>query len=316
MKEAAEAYDAGKPFLSNEEYDALERIHGQLIGGTGDVPHVHRMYSLQKHYDKDGQAPLTSADGVLIKSPKLDGAAIDITYIDGEISHSLTRGDGIKGRDITDKAIALNIPTKLPNVYLVDNPITQITGEVVALADVENSRNYASGALGLKDLTEFEQRKTEGQMIFVAYNVQTAQNRWGVTPTYLEDMRALKALGFNVITEGDYSQYPTDGIVYRLNDNVKFNAKGFTDKFPKGAYAWKEEQESVVTTLLDVVWQTGKSGKVTPVAILEPVMIGEANVARATLNNISFIEALDLEIGCQVEVIRSGEIIPKIIGKV
>ena len=90
---------------------------------------------------------------------------------------------------------------------------------------------------------------------------------------------------------------------------------GFTDKFPRGAYAHKEEQEFVTTKLLSVEWNTGKSGKVTPVAILEPVTIGEALISRATLNNIEYIEALNLEVGCTVKVIRAGEIIPSIIGR-
>jgi DNA ligase (NAD+) len=130
-------------------------------------------------------------------------------------------------------------------------------------------------------------------------------------------MNILTEFGFiTVMTPGLEDKYPTDGIVFRLDNNVAFNDLGFTDKFPRGAYAHKEEQESVQTTLLDVIWNTGKSGKVTPIAILEPVMVGDAKVSRATLNNIEYIEALDLEIGCKVEVVRAGEIIPKIIGRV
>jgi DNA ligase (NAD+) len=91
---------------------------------------------------------------------------------------------------------------------------------------------------------------------------------------------------------------------------------GFTSHHPRGAFALKEQKEGVVTTLLDVVWQVGKSGVVSPVAILEPVVVGEARVSRATLHNIEYIRELDLEIGCQVEVIRSGEIIPRIVKKV
>ena len=78
----------------------------------------------------------------------------------------------------------------------------------------------------------------------------------------------------------------------------------------------KEKQEGVVTKLLDVVWQTGKSGVVTPVAILDPVLIGEATVSRATLHNMEYIQGLNLEIGCMVEVIRSGEIIPRVVQRV
>ena len=156
-------------------------------------------------------------------------------------------------------------------------------------------------------------------MRFVAYNVQISQNRWGWSDNYIFDMEEVSNIGFNTILDKDAnwsSIYPTDGIVFRLGNNTAFNAAGFTDKFPRGSIAWKEKQESVQTTILGVEWQTGKSGKVTPVALLDPVIINEALVSRATLNNIAYIEALDLELGCTVEVIRSGEIIPKIIGRV
>jgi DNA ligase (NAD+) len=91
---------------------------------------------------------------------------------------------------------------------------------------------------------------------------------------------------------------------------------GYTAHHPRGAFALKEQKEGVITELLDVVWQVGKSGVVSPVAILRPVEVGEALVSRATLHNIEYIRSLNLEIGCNVEVIRSGEIIPRIVRRV
>ena len=91
---------------------------------------------------------------------------------------------------------------------------------------------------------------------------------------------------------------------------------GYTSHHPRGAYALKQQQETKQTILKDVIWQVGKSGQVSPVAILEPVEIGGAVVRRATLHNIAYIEDLGLEIGCGVEIIRSGEIIPRIVGVV
>lgn len=318
LEQLSSSYYSGTPLVTNEEYDALEQIYGQCIAGSGDVDHSYRMFSLKKHYDKDGALPLQKS--LCAKTVKLDGAAVSILYIDGTYSHALTRGNGVQGRDISLKALSLNIPEHVPLKGII-----QITGEVVALKTVENSRNYASGALNQKGMDVWEQRKTDGNMKFVAYNVQAAQNRWGYKKTYLEDMRMLYGWDFSVISIPEglgvskttpwEAIYPTDGLVYRLDDNSEFNKQGFTDKFPRGAIAWKEEQESVETVLLSVEWGVGKSGKVTPVAILEPVLIGEANVSRATLNNMSYIKALDLELGCTVQVIRSGEIIPKIVGR-
>jgi DNA ligase (NAD+) len=130
-------------------------------------------------------------------------------------------------------------------------------------------------------------------------------------------MDILRSYGFGVINEPDLDKiFPCDGIVFRVNDNKTFYEMGFTAKHPRGAYAKKERAAHVETKLLDVEWQVGKSGKVTPVAILEPVYIGDALVSRATLNNPGFIEMLDLRIGDTVAIIRSGEIIPCILHKV
>lgn len=306
MRKATEAYEAGTPIISDAEYDALERKYGQLMHSNAtEIEHMQRMFSLKKHYARDGDTPLNTY--LCVKTTKLDGAAVSLLYVGGELQLALTRGDGIKGRDITDK-IKLIAPNRLK---IASTKPTQITGEVVASKNVPNSRNFASGALNLKDIEQFKDRIEEGSMIFVAYGISPS-----VSDTYTEDMNYLSQLGFNVVTDNNYDEYPTDGLVYRLDSNSAFSAAGATDKFPHGAFAFKEQEESVVTKLLDVVWATGKSGKVTPTAILEPVMIGDALVSRATLNNIAYIEALDLELGCDVEVVRAGEIIPKIVGRV
>jgi DNA ligase (NAD+) len=186
--------------------------------------------------------------------------------------------------------------------------IHQVIGEVVAPKDIPNARNYAAGALNLKDLEEFKMRAIS----FFAYGVYP-----GFADTFSIDMMLLEEAGFQTVYANDlHNIYPCDGLVFRVNDNATFNSLGFTSKFPKGAYAKKERQEAVETTILAVEWQVGKSGKVTPVAILDPVMVGDALVSRATLNNKDFIEMLDLSIGDMVGIVRSGEIIPTIVYKV
>ena len=106
-------------------------------------------------------------------------------------------------------------------------------------------------------------------------------------------------------------------IIKCLVDNYSyFEELGYTSRHPRGAFALKEKPSGVVTKLLDVLWQVGKTGAVSPVAVLEPVQIGGATVSRASLHNPAIIEGLGLEIGCHVEVIRAGEIIPQIISRV
>jgi DNA ligase (NAD+) len=185
--------------------------------------------------------------------------------------------------------------------------VYQITGELAAPKHIENARNYAAGSLNLKDSDEFRTRA----VTFFAYGIQPSP-----TGKFSTDMRLLSALGFNTVKDPEiHNIYPCDGIVYRLNSQSEFTDAGYTSKHPKGAYALKERKEAVETVLLNVEWQTGKSGKVTPVAILEPVMVGDALVSRATLNNIAYIRALDLYIGDIVGIVRAGEIIPQVVYK-
>jgi DNA ligase (NAD+) len=129
------------------------------------------------------------------------------------------------------------------------------------------------------------------------------------------DMSYLNSFGFDTVLSNDWTAYPDDGIVFRVDNYKDFYSLGYTSKHPRGAYALKQRNEGVITKLVDVIWNVGKSGVVAPVAILEPVDIDGATVSRATLHNMRYIKDLNLEIGCLVEVIRSGEIIPRIISR-
>ncbi len=301
LEKAATAYYAGAPIISDEEFDALSGEYGYDSVGhniTDGISHRFRMYSLQKYFSLEDAGPLVPE---YISSPKLDGAAVSILYVSGQYAMGLTRGDGKMGRDITDKLAHL-----VPDAIGLDG-IVQITGEVVAPAHIPNARNYASGALNLKDMEEFATR----DISFIAYDI--APNPF----VYLRSsFVGLRRMGFTTVADVPEGLYPTDGIVYRINDNEKFAELGYTDHHPRGAFALKEVKSGVVTKLLDVEWQVGKSGVVSPVAILEPVPIGDATVSRATLHNIEYIRSLNLELGCDVEVIRSGEIIPRIVRRV
>jgi len=299
-------YAEGNPILPDDVYDRLVE-NTELENKVGydsteeRFQHPFPMYSLQKVFVGEDKEPDWDSKQSHIMTAKLDGAAVSITYIEGKLTQALTRGDGKAGLDITDK-----IKTLVPN-EIWSKGLKQITGEVVAPKKIPNARNYASGALNLKDLKEFESR----DLTFIAYGIQPA-----ICAEWTEDMSMLKDMGFLTVTLSDYSQFPQDGKVVRVDSNRYFESLGHTSHHPRGAFALKTRQAGVVTRLLDVEWNVGKSGAVSPVAILEPCVIGEATVSRATLHNIGYIEALKLEIGCMVEVIRSGEIIPRIVRKV
>ena len=314
LDRASKLYYEGTPLLSDEEFDLLAAKHNYNSVGytvTDAISHTYQMYSLQKCFDLD-EAPLDIDE--CICTPKLDGAAVSILYVDGILELALTRGDGIQGRDITDKMKEL-VPAKLRRSGRFKDLYTgmvQITGEVIAPSSIPNARNFAAGSLGLKNnpqgLEEFKSRP----LVFVAYDAFPHS-----VPTWTNEMGIVRAMGLNVVTNFDVTDYPTDGeCISPQRILVTSKSMGYTAKHPRGAFALKEVKAGVVTTLVDVVWQLGKSGVVSPVAILDPIVVGEATVSRATLHNIQYIRDLNLEIGCQVEIIRSGEIIPRVVRRI
>lgn len=308
---ASKAYYDGNPIISDEEFDHLVETYGYEKVGAGVVkgePHYFRMYSLQKvHYGNESEAPHFDDP---YKTVKLDGAAIALTYFcnPGEETFALhkilTRGDGVRGLDVTDKLRHL-----VPNVLILPTKavMIQINAELVAPSSIENARNYAAGAMNLKSVDEVKTR----DLTIIAHDCQPE-----LADTYYDTLGALWYAGFKTVKAGDISRFPTDGFVVRENNYAAFRAAGFTAKHPRGAYALKPKPNAVRTTLIGVEWQVGRTGVVSPVAILEPVMVGDATVSRATLHNMEYIRALGLELGCSVEIIRSGEIIPRVVRRV
>ena len=307
LQQAATDYYNGNPTMSDTAFDRLVELSGYEEVGTSSggnrIPHMYQMYSLQKLFSNEASTkdPFNNYKGAVVVSPKLDGAAVSLLYIGGQLHRALTRGDGRKGLDITNHISTL-VPTELDSLRTHD--AVMVTGEVVAPKVIKNARNYAAGALNLKDTTEFQTR----DLHFIAYGLQESWNE-----LWTEDLMFLSESGFDTVTQSNWTQYPDDGLVFRIDSHKEFNERGHTSHHPRGAYALKQIQQGVETTLNDVVWNVGKSGVVAPVAILEPVEIDGAMVSKATLHNMRYIVDLDLEIGCQVEVIRSGEIIPRIV---
>jgi NAD-dependent DNA ligase len=308
LDQASKAYYAGNPIMSDEAFDRLAESSGYAEIGAKQhenvKQHFYPMFSLQKYYVDEGIAPLTGITDTTT-TPKLDGAAVSLLYVNGQLVQALTRGDGTEGTDITNKFL---FRKDLVPCMVTRMGVFQVTGEIVAPVHVVNSRNYAAGSLNLKDPAEFATRAVN----FFAYGVYP-----NITETFSDDMKQLKRLGFTTVYEPDlYKLYPCDGVVFRVNNNKAFTDMGYTSKHPRGAYAKKDRQESVETKIIAVEWGVGKSGKVTPVAILEPVMIGDKVVSRATLNNQGFIEALGICIGDTVAVALAGMIIPQVLHKV
>ena len=273
-------YEGGDSALTDAEWDAL--YEDEIVGYTPDngVRHSFPMLSLKKTFDEDELGSwIASHEGQeVMHSPKLDGSAVSVLYDKGKFVRATTRGNGKIGVDISNKMSYL-----VPETISFHKKI-QIDGEVVPPSSIPNARNYAAGSLNLKLVRDFIPRCNE--LRFVAYELRPHGfiESWSVLLSWLE------SLGFSTVSSVDASQYPTDGEVYRIDDIKYWTEQGSTSHHPRGSLAFKIQKEGVVTTLSRVEWQTGKSGVVTPVAILSPVMIGDALVQRATLHNMSHIE--------------------------
>ena len=303
-------YDDYAPEITDAEFDqlydklvAMESAQGwrdhdsptfRVGGKAGKVTHPYTLYSLRKVYD------INEVDTFMdVRLPKIDGTNLSLIYTNGRLSTALTRGNGERGEDVTHLVEGItNIPTRI-DTHLDE---VVINGECVTNNEVDNFRNYVSGALGLKSAVEFEERN----IIFIAHD-------WlGVHFGYKARMEIVKNMGFFTVMEDDAWTYPMDGVVYRADSYAKCLRLGYTSKFPKFAVALKErETETAITTLQDVLWVVGRTGTVNPVAIIDPVVLEDATISRVTLHNLGIIEEHNLGLGDMIQIERAGGVIPK-----
>ena len=298
-------YDKAAPVLSDQEYDTLydklklmEERQGWAdsssptlnVGASpGKVKHPFKLYSLRKVYEAD-----EIDKEFTIVSVKIDGANLSITYNkDGSIRHALTRGDGEFGEDVTHLIKYIKgIPSKISN-----SNTTTVVGEVVTdKKDVLNFRNFVSGSLGVKNPEDIKDR----ELLFIAHDVL------GLDQNYTQRMQYASSQGFfDSLTFEGINNYPTDGWVYRVDSYKEEKYLGYTSKYPRFAVALKTKGAyTAVTTIQDVVWSLGRTGAVTPVAVVDPVVIDDATISRVILHNIEFIEQNNLGPGDQIVIER------------
>jgi len=309
-------YDLSAPSISDGEYDqlydkleAMEKAQGwrdhdsptlRVGGSAGKITHPYKLYSLRKIYE--GEEEVESWMDVIL--PKIDGSNLTLVYRRGKLKLAITRGNGEQGEDVTHLAEWIkNVPHRIDTQF--DEVV--VNGECVTDNEVENFRNYVSGALGLKSAHDFKDRNIN----FIAHD-------WlGVDMDYLPRMKVLTGMGFFTVLEDRAWEYPQDGVVYRANSYAKSQQLGYTSKYPRFAVALKKRMtEIAVTTLQDVLWVVGRTGTVNPTGVVEPVVLDDATISRVTLHNIGIIEEHDLGLGDLIQIERAGGVIPKFIGVV
>lgn len=320
-----------------------KRVGGEPISSFSKHKHINKLYSLDKGVTIDEvKAFITRVEKLSGKSPdytvefKYDGLTICLTYENGKFVRATTRGNGVEGEDVTKQVLTI----KTFPLTIDYKGVCEVQGEAViklstlkkynetADEPLKNARNAVAGAIRNLDPKETEKRKPE----ILFYNVNYLSS--GEFKTQTQHFDFLRKNGFKVydflevvssvsgiektlkIIEEKRKNidYLTDGAVIKVNDISLREELGFTEKFPRWALAYKFEAEEVTTTVEDVIWQVGRTGKLTPLGIVEAVDLGGATVKKATLNNYGDLLRKKVKIGCRVLIRRSNDVIPEILG--
>ncbi len=278
----------------------------------------------------------------ILAETKVDGLSASLIYENHKLVRALTRGDGLQGEDITTNIIHVdNVKKKLPGDFPAK---LEIRGEVfmpkIAFIKLNEerkannqqtfstARNAASGSIRQLDPEITKQRKLRffgytiiskekyfGETLLDTRNILLNNNFALNTPSALcSSVKEMIAFYKHINDTRDELEYEIDGIVYKLNSYKQQKKIGFTSRFPKWALAHKFPAEEVATKIVDVKFQVGRTGSITPVAILEEVLVGGVKISRATLHNQDEIKRLNINIGDIVRLQRAGDVIPKIIG--
>tara|TARA_R110002050_G_scaffold25378_5_gene67726 strand:+ start:11669 stop:13663 length:1995 start_codon:yes stop_codon:yes gene_type:complete len=335
-----EFYDASSPTL---------RVGGTITKNFETVVHEHRMYSLDNSYSKEDledwekriQKILGDAQVEFTCELKYDGASISITYENGLLVRGLTRGDGFQGDDVTSNIKTIrSVPLQLKGDY---PPKFDIRGEIVLPFEgfakmnqerIENGedpymnpRNTASGSLKLQDSALVAERPLDCLLYSIVgvnlgiesqFQMLEKARSWGFKVPKAATLCKTTDEVLEFIEYWDKHRhelpYETDGVVIKVNSIQHQEELGYTSKSPRWAMAYKFKAEQVSTVLNEITYQVGRTGAITPVANLKPVLLAGTTVKRASLHNADQIEKLDIREGDTVFVEKGGEIIPKIVG--
>ena len=327
-----------------------QRVGSDLQSEFRQVAHRYPMLSLANTYSEQEvrdwyesvKKGLAGEDFEVCCEMKYDGLSISLTYVDGQLVQAVTRGDGVHGDDVTQNVKTIrSIPLKVlvptvPKEFEIRGEILmpwasfeRLNREREAAEEplFANPRNAASGTMKSLDSRVAASRQLDAYLYYLLGEELPAEGHY-------ENLEAAWSWGFKVSegvkkvrtvdeimafiaywdTERKNLPVATDGIVLKVNSLRQQRSLGFTAKSPRWAIAYKFKAERACTPLLEVTYQVGRTGAVTPVANMEPVQLAGTTVRRATLNNEDFIRSFDLHIGDYVYVEKGGEIIPKIVG--
>jgi DNA ligase (NAD+) len=362
-------YVDARPEISDRDYDRLmeelkkleeahpdlvtpdsptQRVGGEPIEGFRTVKHREPMVSIDNSYSADDLREfdrrvrkLVGGEAVrYVVEPKIDGVAISLTYENGQFTVGVTRGDGVRGDDVTHnlrtiRELPLGLPEPLPlfeargEVFMNREELARLNREAEARGQkpYANARNLTAGTLKLLDPRQASQRRLR----LFTYSVVVSEGR--EVTTHEGALELLREFSFPVnqyiesretideviaycdawAKKRNDLPYDTDGLVIKVNDYGQRRRLGMTSRAPRWVMAYKFAAEQAVTRVQDIQLQVGRFGTLTPVAHLEPVHLAGTTVSRASLHNADFISQKDIRIGDTVVVEKAGEIIPYVV---
>ncbi len=341
-------YYQGIPEITDIEYDKLEDklrsldpknsaldLVGSITTNKGKIKHKTKMLSLDKTYAYDDLVQWVGKEKV-VSTYKIDGVSCSLIYKNGTLITAKTRGDGVHGENILEKVQWINsIPKKLKKsvnseveirgeIYCFENKFYQLSDKMteMELDRPSSQRNIVAGFLGRKDHIELCRYLDFLAFDFIEEELKLKEEREKVEFLKSEDFLVPKtrfienATGLQEVLEEvrefmNEGKYQVDGVVFTYNDLIKNKDLGVTAHHPRYKMAFKFAGESKETTIESITWQVSRNGILTPVAGVSVVELSGANISRVTLHNFGLVKHHELKVGDKIEIIRSGEVIPK-----
>ena len=325
-----------------------QRAGGQVLDEFKKITHTIPMLSLSNVFNEeeirqfDDRIKKEGIDPKYVAELKIDGLSVSLNYRNGKLVSAATRGDGVVGEDITNnvktiKTVPLTIKKPIDievrgEIYISKKRFEEINADRRAkgLEEFQNCRNLAAGSIRQLDSSIAASRKLDCWI----YHLPNPSD-YGIK-THYEALEFMKELGFKVnpnnkivnnveelleyisdkAEKRDSLPYDIDGIVIKLNDLNEQRIMGFTAKYPRWATAYKFPAKEVLTKLEDIIFTVGRTGQITPNAVLSPVLVAGSTIRRATLHNEDYVKEKDLKIGDIVSIRKAGDVIPEVVERI
>lgn len=323
------------------------RVGGQVVSSFRKIVHKRMMLSLANAFNEDDlrafDKRVKDALGVdnveYVAEMKIDGLAMSLTYVDGKFDYAATRGDGTTGEDVSSNVLTIkSIPSSISTfkevevrgeVYMPKKVLASLNKERSQKGEalLANARNAAAGSIRQLDSSIAASRKLDAYWYYFVNASDFGFKKHSDALDYIQ------SLGFRTNPERricngieevlkfveEYTlkrpslPYDIDGLVIKVNDMTKYDTIGYTAKTPKWAIAYKFPPEEVVTKLKDIIFTVGRTGKITPNAVLDPVRVQGSMISRATLHNEEFVVSKDIRVGDYVVLRKAGDVIPEVV---